>query len=477
MPVPIPNDLKRQLEKLLTELDRRNTRARLHELYLDGIPPFPQAIIKAKVTKVYRNLMPVASAPWASLIVDSTLDRLEISGIESDDKDMDKIVWGAWQDNQMDAESKLGNSSALINGRAFATVWRPPGSDGPEVSLDDASTMIVQYAEGSRCRRVAALRRWKGEDEKTYVTLYRADGIYKFVEAGEGEGRAPGRAKAGGAWWEAREEDGEEWPLSNPWGVVPVVEIAINRRLKPGCFPYARGEYEHCLGLIDRINLLTFLGLVVAFWMGFPLRGVIGERILRDDDGEPIAPFDAYASELAQLEDPAAKTFEYKAADRKNLSIFPELDQLSTITKTPRHYFPMENGMTNLAADAIRASEGSLHAKVTNYKATTGEGWEDVLRLCGLMSDEEVELSPRAELKWLDHESRSVAEAADAATKLSSIGLPWQIIAQRYLNFTQEEVVKAEALMASSALTKLIAEAEKPAEMPEKPPMPEPVPA
>lgn len=466
MPVAIPNDIKKQMEKLLTELDKRVTRTRLHELYLDGIPPFPQAIIKAKVTKAYRNLMPVASAPWASLVVDSTLDRLEISGIASEDKAVDEIVWGYWQDNQMDAESKLGNSSALINGRAFATVWRPPGSKGPEISLDDAGTMIVQYAEGSRRKRVAALRRWKGEDEKTYVTLYRPEGIYKFVEAGEGDGRAPGRAKAGGAWWEAREEDGEEWPLKNPWGVVPVVEIAINRRLKSGCFPYARGEYEHCLGLIDRINLLTFLGLVVAFWMGFPLRGVIGEKIMHDDDGEPLAPFDAFASGLVQMEDPDAKTFEYKAADRGNLSIFPELDQLSTITKTPRHYFPMENGMTNLAADAIRASEGSLHAKVTNYKATAGEGWEEVQRLCGVMSDEQVELSPRAELEWLDHESRSVAEAADAATKLSSIGFPWQIIAQRYLNFNQEEVVKAEALMASSALTRLITEAEKPTQPP-----------
>lgn len=462
MPVPIPNDIKRQMEKLLTELDKRSSKVRLNELYLDGQPPFPQAIIKAKVTKAYRNLMPVSSAPWASLITDSTLDRLEISGIKSDDKHINNIVWGYWQDNQMDAESKLGNSSSLANGRAFATVWRPPGSSGPEISLDDAGTMIIQYAEGSRSRRVAALRRWKGEDEKMYVTLYRPDGIYKFVEAGKDQGRAPGRAKANGAWWEAREDDGEEWPLENPWRVVPVVEIAINRRLKPGCFPYARGEYEHCLGLIDRINLLTFLGLVVAFWMGFPLRGVIGERIMRDDDGEPIAPFDAHASGIAQLENPDAKTFEYKAAERKNLSIFPELDQLSTITKTPRHYFPMENGMTNLAADAIRASEGSLHAKVTNYKATAGEGWEEVLRLCGVMSDEQVLLSPRAALDWQNHESRSVAESADAATKVASIGLPWQLIAERYLNFTQEDITNAEALMASSTFGKLVKEAEAP---------------
>jgi hypothetical protein len=460
--VTIENAIKKQLHTLITELDKRSKRSRLLETYLDGTPPYPKAIVKTKLTKAYRNLMPVASAPWASLVVDSTLDRLEISGIQSDDKSIDDIVWGVWQDNQMDAESKLGNGSALIHGRAYATVWRPPGSDSPEISLDDATTMIVQYAEGSRQRRVAALRRWKADDEKTYLTLYRPDGIYKFVEAPTGEGRAPGRVKAADSWWIAREEDGEEWPLGNPWGVVPVVEVAINRRLKPGCFPFARGEYEHCLGLIDRVNLLTFLGLVVAFWMGFPLRGVIGEKIIRDDDGNEIAPFDPHASGIATLEDPGAKTFEYPAADRKNLSIFPELDQLSTITKTPRHYFPLENGMSNLAADAIRASEGSLHAKVTNYKATTGEGWEEVLRLGGLMTDDQVVLSPRAELKWKDHESRSMAERADAATKIASVGFPWQVIADKYLNFTSDEISKMEALLASSALTSLIKQVEEP---------------
>ncbi len=469
MAVSVPNDVRDRLKSMLPELDTRSKRSLLLGKYLDGCPPPPPAIVKAKVVKAYRTLMPVSEAPWASLILDSTQDRLEPSGIESGDREIDKIVMGVWQDNQMDAESKLAHSSALADGRAFASVWRPPGSSGPEIALDDSSTMIVQYAEGSRRHRVAALRRWKDEADKTHLTLYRPDGLFKFSESKD-QGRAQGRVQAGGTWWEAREDD-EEWPLRNPYGVVPVVEIAINRRLKPGIFPFARGEFEHCLGLIDRINLLTFLGLVVAFWMGFPLRGVIGEKIEKDDDDEIEPPFDAFASGLFQLENKEARIEEFKAADRKNLSIFAELDQLSTITKTPRHYFPMDQGMSNLSADAIRASEGSLHAKVTGYKATLGEGWEEVLRLCGLMTDERVVLSQRAELQWKDHESRSMAERADAATKVSSIGLPWQFVAEKYLNVTQEEIAKIEAQASSGVLTQLIKDAEGEPEKPE----PEPI--
>lgn len=461
----ISNEIKKQLELLLSELKKRGSRVRLNELYLDGCPPFPEAIVKARMTKAYRNLIGVAGAPWASVPVDSSLDRLEISGIKSGDKHVDDVCWGAWQDNQLDAESKLGNGSALTNGRCFAIVWRGPGDDGPVVSLDDAGTTIVLYADGSRRKRLAALRHWKEEDGTTYATLYRPDGVYKFEEAGD-QTRARGRVKADGIWWEAREPD-EEWPLKNPWGIVPVIEVAVNRRLKAGCYPYARGEFDHCHGLLDRINLLTFLGLVVALWQGFPLRGVVGERIVRDDNDEPIAPFDADADKLVQLENPNAKTFEYQAADRKNLSILSELEQFASITKTPHFYFPTDQGLVNLAADTIRASEGARDAKITNHKATTGEGWEELLRVCGLMSDEEVQLSPRAELKWKDHESAGMAERADAATKVASVGVPLAMVAEKYLNFTQEEISEMEGKAAQSAFQKLIEQAKTEKEQPE----------
>jgi len=469
----IPDEIKRQLAKLSQRLDRRADKCRVLERYYDGSSPLPAAVVRANVTRAYRMLMPVAEAPWGSLVVDSTLDRLEPSGIRSGDKEVDRKAWGVWQDNKMDAESKLAHNAALIDGRANALVWRGDDDAFPTISLDDASTMIVQYHEGSRRNRVAALRRWMDDDQVPSATLYRRDGIFKFRGPKHSSGRA-------GTQWEPRigPRDQGEWPLANPFDTVPVVEVAINRRLKPGSFPYARGEYENCTGLIDRINLLTFLGLVVAFYMGFPLRGTVGQKIirdvLRDDRGEPIideatgkpkeeavAPFDASAAGFFQLENKDAKIVQYEAADRKNLSVLAELDQLSTITKTPRHYFPMEGGMSNLAADAIRASEGSLHAKVTGHKASLGEGWEDVHRLAGRMAKEPYELSPRAELTWKDHESRSLAERADAASKLKDV-VPWQVVAEMALNATQEEIARWTAERGADSLTKLVAEAQTP---------------
>ncbi len=473
----VAKPLRDQLIKLSNELDTRQKQHRLQDRYYCGDCPLPEAIVRARVTKAYRMLMPMAEAPWGSLVVDSVQDRLEVAGILSPDESANEAVWGAWQDNQMDAESKLAHNAALISGRAFALVWPEPGTawgeKPPEISLDSSEQMIVQYRSGSRRHRVGALRRWT-EDDRSFAALYRHDGVYKFAQSLKAnQSRGMGRFKVNSEYWEALEAPDERWPLENPLGIVPVVELAVNRRLKPGEFAFARGEYQHCTGLIDRINLLSFLGLVVAFWMGFPLRGVIGdkiaERILTDDDGQPLldsagqprteleAPFDALADTVFQLENPDAKLAEYKAADRKNLSVLEELDQLATITKTPRHYFPMASGMNNLAADAIRASEGGLASKVVGHKGSLGDGWLEVNRLCGRALPEPVLLPQRAQLLWKDHEARSMAERADAAVKLKDI-LPWQLLAERYLNLSQDDIRRAEAMPASDVLTQLVNE-------------------
>ncbi len=455
-----------RVKRLSKELDKRCQRHEKLEPYLEGSCPPPEAIQRAKLTKVYRDLMPVAEAPWGQLIVGSKLDRLEISGLrDATNEAAAKQIWEeAWQPNDMDSESKLAHGAALLDGRCYATVW--PGPDGtPDIALDDMTQMIVEFAPGSRRHRVAALRRWK-EGDRLYATLYLPDGLYKF--------QGPeGSASTKGNEWEKREVDGESWPLENPFSPkIPVVEIAINRRLKPGTFPLASGEFEHCLGLIDRINLLTFLGLVVAFWMGFPLRGVVGEKItevvMKDDNGDPILdkatgkpqteqkpPIEVVPESVFQFENPEAKLVEYKAADRKNLAIYPELDQLAVITATPRHYFPMENGMSNISADAIRASEGSMHAAVTGHKASLGTGWEEINRLAGQCLKDKAVLSPRAETVWVDAQSRSLAERADAASKLKDV-IPAEAIAELALNATQDQIARWAAQGATNPLLAIL---------------------
>lgn len=473
-------ELGPRLNLMIAELDKRAAKVARNQSYIDASCPVPEAVAKAHLRKAYNVLMPMAGAPWASLVVDSVQDRLEVGGIRFGDEGLEQKVWSqGWQANALDAMAPLAHNGILSDGRAFATIWPDAASGEPEIVLDGADQMVVMYAEGRHQprHRVAALRRWVDDADREHVTLYTATALYK-LSASKEQTQADDRVEAGGKWWEQREEIGrdsvpEPWPLPNPFNVVPVVELATNRRLKPGSFAYARGEFEHCIGLLDRIHLLTFLGMVVALWMGFPLRGVIGDKILRDDDDNPLPPFEAKPDQVVQFENEKTQFAEFKAADRGNLSIFEELSQLAYVTKTPAHYFPLASGLSNISADAIRALEGGLHAKVNGiHKPFIGEGWEEVLRVAGAMMKTKIVVPPTAQIHWIPRESRSMAEAADAAGKIAAIGFPPLFVAEKYLNFTQEDLARVKAMAGDDVLTQLLEEARN---TPTPQPEPEPV--
>lgn len=453
--MPRERELTAQINRHVKELDRRARAHRELEPYFAKVPqnqlPIPPAIVKAKLTNLYRDLMGMAQTPWGRVIVNAKLDRLEVTGVSSGNHQVDDAVFGVWQDNGMDLESKLGHSAALLDGRVHALVW--PRDGMPEISLDDVTQMVVEFEEGSRRHRAAASRRWRDDDGRDYVTLYRRDGIYKFRT------KAPNEA---GPKWERREVKGETWPLKNPLKIVPAVEIGTNRRIKAGPWTHCGGEFEDVTGVIDRIHLLTFLGLVVAIWMGFPLRGVIGDKILQDDDGNDLPPFESRPDSVVQFESKDAKVFQLDAADRKNLSVYPEFNELALATGTPRHYLPVEGGFSNIAEATIRAFESPMHAAVAaTHKPFLSEGWEETLRLAGLMLDTPAQLPQRASLQWADHESRSLSERADAFVKLTNgdHGLPWQAAASLALNMAQDDIRKYEAQHAGTAIANLLRDA------------------
>ena len=452
----LEDQLKAQLDQLGSKLARRATTERLLDRYFDGKTPLPQVVLQARVTKAYNMLIGQSTAPWGAIVVDSVLDRLSVTGIKSDDPAVDQALWDVWQAQKLDAESPLVHRSALISGRAYGLVWPDAVTGAPDITFDSSAQMIVKYVEGSRRKRVAAMRYWKDDDtHRPFANLYRPDAIFKFQGPQDTTG-------PDGVTWQRRDVPDEPWPVPNPFGIVPVVEFPVNRRLTPGPWGHARGEFEHVTPLIDRVNLLTFLGLVVGFSLGFPMRAVIGDKILYDDDGNQLPPFELAADSVIQFENPDTKLATFPAADRATLSIGEELEELAALTHTPITSFPRAGRISNISADTIRALEGGLMAKIPPHHATLGEGWEELLRIAGLMLDQPIVLSPRAELQWADHETRSLAERADAAVKLKDI-LPQTALLEYVLNLTTDQIARYQTQQATDVMGQLLAAAVKPA--------------
>lgn len=445
---PTDDQLISEIRAHGAELDKRARKFDQLEDYYTGECPLPTSIVRAQVTEAYRMLMAFSQTNYGRLIVKAATSRMEVGGIRSSDKNADAAAWALWQANQMDGESRLGHDTAITHGRVFAIVW-PDKAGIPQITLEDPKTVIVAYEPGSRYARASALRRWENAEKVPHATLYTRDALYKF--AGPKDAGVSGDIK-----WQRRVVPDEPWPLPNTSGVVPAVEIATNRRLKATRYAHAAGDFEHVIGLLDRINVLEFLRLVIAFSAGFPIRVVIGDKILRDDNHDPIAPFKLAADLIAQLENPNAKVTELREADLKGFgdAIDHDVETLAGITQTPSYYL-RSVPIQNVSADAIRASDAPLNARVDDHKPHLAEGWEEVLRTAGRFQTSSYagfDLSQSAGVVWASKELRSLSERADAATKLASIpNLPWQAVAEIALDATQEQISRWEAMGAGSA--------------------------
>lgn len=446
--MPSESELKAKLRLLGHELDLRADKHRKLESYREDGGAIPPAIKHAKVTKAYRMLMSIADTNYAKLIIKAASSKMRVGGIKSGDDSVDAAAWDVWQSNRMNAEFRRATDSILTHGRAFAIV-RPRPNGYPEIIFEDSATVVVEYAEGSRYDRVAGLRRWLDDDNILHGTLYYPDATYRLKTTRKVE--SPYEYSAETLEWEF---DGD--PLPNPFGVVPAVEIATNGGLKAGRFGAAQGDYEAELGLIDRINTLEFLRLVIAFTASFPVRVVIGEQILRDDDDKPIAPFELGADVIAQLENPDSKLQEFRAADLQSFgdALDRDVEILAGVSGTPLWYLKSVP-LTNVNAETIRASNMPLDARVSDHLPFISEGAEEMLRVALRMRG--IDLPQSASLQWVNRESYSLSERADAATKLKDI-LPWQAIASDVLDMSQEDINRVEQLRAADALTGLLTE-------------------
>lgn len=468
------------LKRLNTRLDERNRTLERYDNYYRGDHDLKFASPKFAAT--YGQMFLASSDNWMPLVVDSVQERLQVEGFRLGTKtESDKRAWSLWQANNLDADSDVLHTEALINGTAYTLVW-PDAADPtqPRVYIEHPSQVIVANSPEDRRLRLAALKKWVDDDEYLYATLYLPDAIYKFRSAAKPKNGTVSSTIR----WEPRETSTEPWPLPNPFGRPPITPIANQRRM------LADGESELAGGvtsLQDKINKLVFDMMVASEFAAYRQRYTIGVEIPKDDKtGQPKAPFDVGVDRLL-MANPKTNTKgepvmspvfgEFSATDLSNYvgAIEMQVQHLASQTKTPPHY--LNASADRLSGESIKAAETGLVAKVRARQRSYGEGWEDTMRLALDVAG----IRPRGgaagmEVVWADPESRSEAEHVDAVVKKLALGVPLRVL---WRELFSEETVNgfAEALVEEAALRKLLptppnAGGGDPQAMPQDPAMP-----
>jgi Phage portal protein, SPP1 Gp6-like len=429
-----PLQLLKQLEVELG--DRQVTLSRLQD-YHDG--KHRLAFTSEKFRQSFGGMFSAFADNWCQLVVDAVEERLNVEGFRhGDDPNADRDAWAIWQRNNLDADSQLAHSEALIKGDSYAMVWADDEGQ-PKVSIESPRDVIVRYEPGNRKERIAALKRWKDDDGYRAV-LFTKNFVYKFdKDNGDDE-------------WHACRTTTEPWPLVNVMGIVPVVPLVNRASLTSS---YGVSEFLNVIPQQDAVNKLLADMLVASEYIAFPQRYVTGLEIPVDENGREKAPFQIALDKLLIAEDPQARFGTLSAGDLQNYvtGIETLVQHIASQTRTPPHYFYLGGNFPS--GDAIKSAETGLVAKARRKMRFFGEGWEEVMRLCFKVLDDPRGDITNGETIWADPEYRSESELADALIKRSSIGVPRQQLWED-AGYTQTQISRFRTMEADDALNALL---------------------
>jgi len=383
---------------------------------------------------------------WCGVVADSPAERVAVTGFRLDDSaalsSAEQELWRDWLDNDLDAQSAQGFLESFIAARSFVIVWGDD-DDNPVVTWEHPSQVLVAYDPDRPRLRAAAIKSWFDEDDE-YLTLYTPSQVWKWQRPLSSRSQASRTGlyvvrrfgfDSGG--WEPRDVD-DVWPLPNPLGVVPVVEVANRPRLAAEPMSDIAGT----MAMQDAINLLWAYLFNAADYASMPARVVMGQAPpkipILDADGNQIGEQAVEEETLKQgrllwLTGQNAKIGTFPSA---TLTVFTDVAEVAVghvaaQTRTPQHY--LIGKMANLSGDALVAAETGLVKKAEESCLHFTSPVREVFRLMALVrgNDAVATAAARGTVKWKDAASRSEAQQVDALQKLKDIGFPFEYLAER----------------------------------------------
>jgi len=400
-------DLGRRLDEATPGFDRLDR-------YLTGAQPL--AFLAPEVRAAVAGRLEPLAVNWPRLVVAAVEERLDVEGFRLAAEQPDDELWRIWQANGLDEGSQLAHEAALVHGRAYVIVWAGDDPATPRITVESARQVYLAHEPGTTTPS-AALKRWTA-DGYAYATLYERDRITRWRSRGRVPDAGDTSYVPAGGWAQRGETVG------NPLGVVPVVALVNRPRLLA---PLGESELTDVLPIADAVNKLATDMMVSSEFHAIPRRWATGIELPTDDEGEvdTAAATSPVAGRTWFFEDPETRVGQFAEA---NLGAFVEAIGMLTrhvaaLAGLPPHYL-LVNVDQPASADAIRSSEASLVAKARRKQRALGGAWEQVMRLALLVRDgvEHADVE-RMETVWRDPETRTVAQAADAAVKLVGAGI------------------------------------------------------
>lgn len=466
----------RRVESLYKRLAARRPTIESLNSYFRGDQPLAYA--SKEWRDFHKGRFGKFSDNWCGVVANSPSERLRVDGFRVGNtseamSDDEQLLMRAWHVNEMDMQSSQGFLQSIIAKRSAVLVWGDD-DDSPVMTWEDPSQFIVDYDPQRPRLRRAALKAWI-EGDTEYATLYTADEVWKFQRptvAGHAVSGTtlsglyvPASSYAQGGW-EPRDtaETGDDvWPIRNPLGVVPGVEFP-NRPMLGG---EPISDIDGTTSMQDAINLLWAYLFGAADYASMPARVIMGQEPPKvpvlDSNGQKVGEKPVEIDELKRgrllwLTGQNTKVDQFAPA---KLDVFTEVinrgvRHLAAQTRTPVHYIVGE--LNNVNGETLQAGETGLVKKVEEIQLFFSPAIREVNRLNALVMNRTglAEQCRTGTVQWADAETRTTAQASDAALKDRQIGFPLLWVAERRYGLSQTELQRLEQMLADEASDPLL---------------------
>src|SRR6516165_2153114 len=298
-------DAETMRDSLLAQLGDRMTSLQRFDSYYRG--EHRLLFATAKFRETFGTLFSSFADNWCDLVVDASVERLNVQGFRFGTDDADAEAWDIWQQNDLDAESELAHTEAVKLGCAYALVGPDDGGE-PSIQIESPTQAIVCVDPAQGRKRLAGLRYWIDEYGVEQCVLYTPTDVLWWTKQGEQKSWQLDDLATGG----------------NVLDVVPLIPHAnmptLNER-------QGRSDVERVIPLQDAVNKQCADMIVASEYAAYPQRWVTGVEIPKYPEGHPsagqplpsITSFLSGADRVMAVEEQTAKFGNFQVSD---LSIY-----------------------------------------------------------------------------------------------------------------------------------------------------------
>lgn len=428
---------------------RRQRRIELLENWFEGKPPLPIPA-SPKVKDSFERFQKRSRTNFAELVVTSLRDRVIPVGLRSADRTVDADDaqdWELWQNALLDVTQAEVHRWAMTHGRTYVVVGPVDAETGaPTITHEPLSCAITEQDPVMPSRSLAGLKfKHDAVAQVDRLYLYLPGQIWLAQQPCEGAGCA--RNFSPDSWdWVERDATASGAPIVDGLQTLPP---ALS-----GSVLMVKFRGEHLNGVLwphldhfERINHGLLDRMAIAAMQAFRQRGIKGLPTHYPDDypdknlaGKEIDYDEIFVNDPGafwQLPD-SADVWESAQVDLGPIlnATKADITTLAAVTRTPMHMLDPD-GVNQSAEGASLAREGQVFNAGTWIRLLS-PSWARVVTLGTRWLGRSGPMIRPSQVLWMPPERYSLAERADAASKLTD--LPWRPKMIHILGFDPDEV-------------------------------------